>query len=71
MDVTSGLSFPHHTTGLWKWDGLPRWERLESDVVRAPTVHRVGQGQRWDSAHGPDTGAPAEVWGQSDSGNRI
>ena len=54
MDVTSGLSFPHHRTGLWKWDGLPRWEGLESDV-RAPTVCRVAQGQRRDLAHGPDT----------------
>lgn len=73
MDVTSGLSFPHHRTGLWKWDGLPRWEGLESDV-RAPTVCRVAQGQRRDLAHGPDTDsliqgigyrAPPPAWGQS------
>lgn len=69
--MTSGLNFPHHTTGLWEWDGLPRWEGLESDVFRAPTVCRLGQGQRWDLARGPNAGAPAESWGQPNSGNRI
>lgn len=38
MNMTLDLSFPHHITGLEKWDGLLRWAVLVPDVVRAPTV---------------------------------
>lgn len=38
------LSFPYRTTGsgLEECDGLPRWEGLEPDAVRAPTGSQTG-----------------------------
>lgn len=64
MNMTLDLSFPHHTTGLEEWNGLPGGHTGTRCCYRAPTICKTGLGAETDETQhlAQIAGAPENSW---------